>query len=199
MSKVYAIKYADGTHEISFDPWHITETKVKGVKGVLYKGFHELKEAENWLKNQRIINQDIDNKGIKIYVDGSFMNSCKYAGWAYVVIEDDNIIAEKYGVTPWEAKSRNIDGEVYAAGQAITWLHENNKKGQLIHDYQGISAWLTGDWSYTSDIASWYVRGYKHHSHLITFVKIKGHKDNKWNDYVDEKAKLGILEYQRKT
>ncbi len=201
MGKVYGIKYTDGTTE-TCTSWEDCKSKVHGVKGVLYKGFEDYVELNRWMARKEIAHVDEDNEKTKLYVDGSFINGYNYAGWAFVIVKCDHILGQGRGITPWPAKSRNIDGEVYAAGQAISYFKQNiyrvgSDHAQLVHDYFGISAWLTGDWSYKSDIAAWYVHNYKKYANILEFIKIKGHQGNRWNEYVDKMAKLAINEERK--
>lgn len=193
----YAAKFPDGRIEI-YDNWPDCSRHVTGVKGVLYKGFTTESSMKNWINNQSINHGDTSNAKVKIYVDGSFFKNCKRAGWAFAVVENDELIHEKHGVTEWDAPSRNIDGEVVAAANAILWAVEHDyKNAVIVHDYLGISAWLTGDWSTIKEIGKWYKRQVKKYAKFFVFDKIKGHSRNKWNDFVDEKAKDGIREYRK--
>jgi ribonuclease HI len=191
MSKIYAAKYTDGSTK-TFDTWRECELNVKGVKGVVYKGFATEWEAQSWLDKNVIAFEDNNDVGLKIYVDGSFVNDVKAAGWAYVAVEDDKIVHEDFGIIQQCLESRNITGEVMASMMAIDWLVSTGRRAQLIHDYMGLSAWLTGDWKRETDIAKRYYVGYHRHIHLIDFVKIKGHQGNKWNEHVDKRAREGI-------
>ena len=191
MSKVYAAKYIDGSTK-TFDTWRECEINVKGVKGVVYKSFATNWEAQTWLDKNVISFVDNNDVGLKIYVDGSFTSKVKAAGWAYVAIKDDQIIHEDFGVVTEHLESRNITGECMAAMKAIDWLLTTGQRAQLIHDYIGLSAWLTGDWQRNTDIANMYYIGYHRHIALIDFVKIKGHQGNKWNEYVDKLAGKAI-------
>ena len=64
--KYYAIKTPQ--FEKIVTNWDECLVLIKGVKGVLYKSFKTLEEAENWLKG---VSEEADSS-LQIYVDGSF-------------------------------------------------------------------------------------------------------------------------------
>jgi len=195
MSKVYAAKYVDGSTQ-TFHTWQECELHVKGIAGVIYKGFPTEWEAQSWLDKNVISFIDNTISGLKLYVDGSFISGVKAAGWAFVAVENDIRIHEDFGVVEDKLESRNITGECMAAMQAIAWLTKTGRRAQLIHDYTGISAWLLGDWKRTTKIAETYYVECHRHINLIDFVKIKGHQGNKWNDHVDALAKKALVIFQ---
>jgi ribonuclease HI len=51
---------------------------------------------------------------LRIFVDGSFSPDFDRAGWAFVAVENGAELASGYGITPYPAESRNIDGELMA-------------------------------------------------------------------------------------
>lgn len=191
MPKIYAAKYTDGSTK-TFATWRECESNVKGVKGVVYKSFPTQWEAQRWLDKNVISFEDSNDIGLKLYVDGSFVKGVAAAGWAYAAVENDVLVQEEFGYSTQHLESRNISGECMAAMKAIDWLVATGKRAQLIHDYMGLSAWLTGDWKHESAIAKRYYIGYHRHLHLLDFVKIKGHQGNKWNEYVDRRAREGV-------
>jgi len=190
MSKVYGIKYKDGTTKILNMPWDEAKEHVRGVKGVVYKGFISYVEAEKWLNNKKITHKDVDSSILKIYVDGSYVNGSTCAGWGFVAVKNGEVIHEEYGATTMYVESRNIAGECFAAIRALRWLNRR-EPAELIHDYAGLGAWLTNDWGAKSDIAIFYVNACRHLIGGVTFVKIGGHSGNVWNDRADELARMG--------
>ncbi|HQB66013.1 MAG TPA: ribonuclease H family protein, partial [Fibrobacteraceae bacterium] len=81
--KYYAIKTPQ--FEKIVTNWDECLVLIKGVKGVLYKSFKTLEEAENWLKG---VSEEADSS-LQIYVDGSFSPDFPYSGWGLVVVENN--------------------------------------------------------------------------------------------------------------
>ena len=187
MAKLYAAKFPDGSHA-TYRTWNDCSRAVTGVKGVIYKSFLTEEEMSTWLNLKTAVHVD-DGKGIRAYVDGTYSKKRGEAGWAFVVVDGDNHIHEEYGLVPGSADSNNIDGECYAAMHAILWMIPIYKNAKIVHDYIGISAWLTGEYKAESSIAKKYVAMCGNLVDNITFVKVKGHTNNRWNEYVDKLAK----------
>lgn len=188
--KVYAVKYKNGTVKIISKPWNEAKKEIQGIKGVVYKGFTTTIEAEKWLTNSTIKHKDEPSGILKIYVDGSYTSGAKKAGWGFVAVKNDTVVHEDCGSVSAFVESRNIAGECFAAIMALKWLN-NKEPAELIHDYAGLATWLTGDWSAKRPIAVFYVKNCQGLFDNITFVKIKGHSENKWNDRADALAWAG--------
>lgn len=184
--KFYAIKSLSESKIVT--TWAECEKLTHGVKGVLYKSFATIEEAECWISGL----QAPVPKGIRIFVDGSFKPNCKYSGWAFVATENDIEIARASGLTAFEAESRNIDGEVMASYKAMRWLSEQKKSGVICHDYEGVARWAKGEWKAKSNIAKRYIEASKPFIHLVSFEKVTAHTGVKWNELVDKLAKDAI-------
>jgi ribonuclease H-related protein len=187
-----------------YDSWPKCQAAVHGVKGALYKGFVTKEQAQEWLniglegrtgslENATSRQSAINPDELLIYVDGSFSpNAGEYAGWGYVVVQNDTAIFEDFGKSELPAKSRNIDGEVYAAMYAIEWCNIHNKSAVICHDYEGLGRWALGEWKAKSPIALEYVAKIQGKLRNIKFRKVSGHSGDKWNDVADLLAKKGI-------
>ena len=70
------------------------------------------------------------------------------------------------------------------------------KKLAIHYDYEGIQKWCTGEWAAKKEGTQAYQRIYEEMKQYvqIKFVKVKGHSNDKYNDYADMLAKsaLGI-------
>lgn len=184
--KFYAIKTPTESKIVT--TWDECLKLTHGVKGVLFKSFGSMAEAESWITGMAAPAPG----GIRVFVDGSFSPGFPYSGWAFVVTEDDQEIARGSGLTAFEAESRNIDGEVMASYQAMRWLDANDKKGVICHDYEGIARWAKGEWQAKSNIAKRYVSAVQPYLHRVKFEKVAAHTGVKWNELVDELAKNAI-------
>ena len=185
-TKFYAMKGPNRDKIV--DNWPECERLVKGVPGIRYKSFATREEAEAWMRGEE---PEVKN-GIRIYVDGSFTPTFAKAGWSFVVTEGDKELARGFGITAFDAESRNIDGEVMASYQAMKWLDANDKTGTICHDYEGIARWARGEWKAKSSIASQYVNAIKPYLHRVSFEKVAAHTGVKWNELADELAKTAI-------
>lgn len=133
---------------------------------------------------------------INIYVDGSFGFRDKKSKWAFCVVENDSIIFDASGVIndyPFNT-SRQVGGECLAVIKALEWCATHNKKATLFTDYTGNIGWVADlfgkkAWKSNKPLTQEYRRLvllYK--DYLAGFVLVKGHSDNKWNNYVDKLA-----------
>jgi ribonuclease HI len=133
------------------------------------------------------------NNKIEIYVDGSYNTKTGHAGWGIVIIKNKKIIYEDYGKTFLLAHSRQIDGELKGARIALKWIKRNKIPATIYCDFIGIQKWFNGDWEAKTDIAKKYVEFCNNIKKdiCVSFVHVKGHSGNKWNDYVDKLAEKG--------
>ncbi|MDR2581243.1 MAG: ribonuclease H family protein [Fibromonadaceae bacterium] len=192
MPKIYAVKFSDGTRWLG-DNWPDCEKQVRGKTGVKYRAFPSIEDAKTWFEGGRA-----PRKGLYVYVDGSFMPHSEYAGWSWVAVEDDVEIAVDSGKTPFQAASRNIDGELYAAWKAMEFLAKKKRKGVICHDYQGVASWALGEWKANSVVAQVYINKISEVKKWATFEKVTGHSGDKWNDKADMLAKAALTKEKPK-
>ena len=203
--------------------WEDCQNYIRGKSNIKYKSFLDINVAKSWI-DKSISNLDLDNikadvekhktKNIVrnkndylIYVDGSYKEISIYAGWAYVVLQNESIICQDSGVSNKPAISRNIDGELLATIKAVKWIdhysfNQKRKINIIIHyDYFGIEKWVTGEWKAKSEISNKYkssmaalMMKIKQEKPLVNidFLKVKAHSNNKYNDLVDKLAQKAI-------
>lgn len=138
--KHYAIYYPDGKSRI-LNSWEKTLKAVKGVKGIHYKSFDSIEKCQTWLScfensipETETLSRD-DPYTLRLYVDGSFSNRSLYAGFGWVIVQNETIIEQKSGKTPYHAQSRNIDGELYGVINALNSFERINKPEQISEIY----------------------------------------------------------------
>src|SRR6478736_8027631 len=132
----------------------------------------------------------MDIKPLEIYVDGSFLND--KAQWAFIVIEDDAVTYSERGQLEGEVNSmRQIGGELKGVIQAVCYARRVQTPAIIYHDYNGISMWVADlfggkAWNTNNEWTTKY-RDFicKNRKHIHSFVKVKGHTGNKWNEEVD--------------
>lgn len=205
----YAAVFKDGAHRI-YSNWPACQKATSGVADVRFKGFSTKAEADAWialcLPNETSLTAEdpadytpaatAPQGTVLIYVDGSYIHKrCKRAGWAWIAIKDGKVLAQDSGVTDEDALSRNIDGELEAAIQAMEWAYRNGHRAVICHDYAGIAAWAMGLWQVKAEISKGYVDRIRDIKSGITFRKVTGHSGDVWNDKVDALAGEAIAKF----
>ena len=197
--KYYAIRQIEGVvYKEILTSWEECKPVVTG-KMCEYKSFAKESDAIAYLesyveepKEEEILN----NKDNYIYyVDGSYKGDM--IGWGFVLIKDNTKLTQMCGgLEPNEDTSRNITGELEATKMAVRHALANDFKNiTIIYDYQGIGSYVNGSWKPKTNESkaylNWMNKTIEENSLNVSFVKVKGHSDNKWNDEVDTMAKKG--------
>ena len=126
---------------------------------------------------------------VKAYVDGSYLYD--KVGYGAVIVDGDKILAEISGQTP-NVGQRQITGEIYAAMAAVDWAEKTNlQEIEIVYDYIGVSCWANGSWRANNDQTKFYASFMQNRKVKISYLKIKGHSNDKFNDHADSLAKLG--------
>ena len=141
---------------------------------------------------------------IEAYVDGSFVekNGKQIAGWAFVVIENDEIQYEENGADVPETyyEHRNIAGEIYGVLKLLEFCIENDvPEIAIYYDYEGLEKWATYSWKANKEITKQYQKFVNSCGVKITWNKVVGHSGNKWNNYADLLAKEAVEMSQETT
>lgn len=198
--KFYGVKFKNDSSEI-FTDWDVCKERIKGEKGVSYKGFMTRDEALAFVgrPKDKVIVENIWETDIVIYVDGSFRDDVYSYGFVVVdVVKDIELYEQKGRGTDEEAaKLRNVSGEMKGAMEAIAYCLSNGiKEATICYDYSGIEMWALGLWKRNNV----YTQGYydffqsKKDRLSIYFKKVKGHSGDIWNDRADILAKEGLEE-----
>lgn len=132
-----------------------------------------------------------------IYVDGSYRNTEK-VGWAYACVENDDVKYLESGALIGDQYTalRQVTGEIFAAIKAVDYAVENGfKKIVIYYDYEGVKAWITGEWKAKKELTRKYrdimKKFIKEKNIDIQFVKSPAHEG--FNKVVDEAAKAEAL------
>lgn len=203
MAKFYAVK--KGRKTGIFHTWEQCKEQIHGFSGAIFKSFSSLEEANQFLLDSHYneINEERINTIKSIpnyaYIDGSFDKTANIYGSGIVLVNNGNTIKHKFGGDdPELAKMRNVTGEIEAAKFVMAYAYKNNIKNfAIFYDYEGISAWATGNWKtnlpFTKSYANFARKIMKNVN--IEFVKVEAHTGVALNEEADRLAKLAIKEF----
>ena len=213
--KYYAVKVGRQTGIVR--TWAECEKSIKGYSGAVYRSFEAEQLAQEWLQGktgQRSgevrETENLEGHGepspleplraervsvpvdYDVYTDGSFYKG-QYA-WAYAFVKDGEVVYEESGVgkNPDAAEMRNVAGEIAAVLYAVRRAAELGVKIRIYHDYAGIAHWVNGEWRTKKPYTQLYVDLMRQHQGLYAFVKVEAHTGNRFNEYVDKKAKEAL-------
>jgi len=143
---------------------------------------------------------------MEIYTDGGCSGNPGPGGWAYVIIRDGVLVSEKCGA---EKLTTNNRMELQAVIAALETLSPEEEKGEKIAVYtdsqyvqKGISIWLP-EWKKKE----WKTSGKKPVKNKelwqrlealaglfsVSWVWVKGHAGNKYNERCDELTRIAIV------
>ena len=130
------------------------------------------------------------------FVDGSFHAGTGVYGYGgFLIHAGGKEVLQGAGKEPEMASMRNVAGEIKGSEAAMRFAKENGYKKLAIHyDYEGIQKWCTGEWAAKKEGTQAYQRIYEEMKQYvqIKFVKVKGHSNDKYNDYADMLAKSAL-------
>lgn len=154
-----------------------------------------VKYFENYIDPEDI-KEDFD---FVAFVDGSYDRVSKTFGSGIAVLDFNNDSVEEFKVAGHDRWDQwNIVGEIEASKHAIKLAYDNKlNKVCIYHDLKNIALWASGSWQAKNEYTQDYVRYVEKYSKdmEITFVKVKGHSCNKYNDIADRLAREAIEEY----
>ena len=200
--KVYAVRKGRTTG--IFMNWDDCKAQVDGFAGAEYKSFADPAEAMAYLGlAESPEGEDQFPAGIRAYVDGSYDSGSGRFSCGVVIVETD--VNGKSETTELNsafddeeaAQQRNVAGEIMGSKIAIDWCRANGIKAvEIYHDYEGIGAWADRRWKANNPLTQGY-RDFVEEARKsmdITFVKVKAHAGNKYNELADKLAKKALEE-----
>lgn len=200
--KYYAVKNGrdgDGIYE----SWDVCKVQVHGVKSVIYKSFPTKQQAEEFLQLAGASSaegdapEDPQKEGIAVaYVDGSFSSETMEFGSGAVLFwgGEELHFSEKYRDADL-AQMHNVAGEIMGAETVIRYCLEHGIPAlEIHHDYEGVGKWAMGLWKANKPGTQAYAALCRQaqKSLRLTFVKVKGHSSNRWNDLADTLARQAL-------
>lgn len=198
--KFYAVK--SGRTTGVFESWDECNNSIKGFSGAVFKSFNSREEAEAFLVDkdlwEEIVSKDIRQGYLVAFCDGSYESGLNRYSFGVILIDKKNneIPLCGYGSNPKFVSSNNIIGEIFGVINALDWAISNGyEKIKIYHDYEGLSKWISGEWQAKSDVAKMFTSLYRSKFDgvlEVTFEKIKGHSNNKYNDRADALAKSAL-------
>ncbi len=158
MAKVYVVTAPERIRGI-YESWPACEAAVKGVRGARYQAVASREQAESMLRGEGTSLA----RGRYAFVDGNHMG-----GVGVVLVDatkDEPTVDDAIGLTVREvfaggtvasltepaaiatalARLRNILAELGALYLALRLAPEGDAL-TVVHDYEGVGAWMTGRW-----------------------------------------------------
>lgn len=211
--KYYAVR--KGRAKGVFFTWDECKAQTDGFAGAEYKSFSSIKEAEGYINGVEFSGgtkarsasrksaekaEEPHKDGVAIaYVDGSYNPAThEFSCGAVLFYEHKRYNFSKKFSDPEMADMRNVAGEIMGAASVISYCLENDIPAlEIYHDYEGISKWANSEWKANKVGTKAYAelcRGAREKIKL-SFVKVKGHSGDIFNDEADALAKeaLGLL------
>lgn len=202
-SKFYAVR--EGRKTGIFTSWDECKAQVDGHPGAVYKSFKTRAEAEEWYGGTGVLRSggtEVPGSGgteaAVAYVDGSYdVANHRYAAGGIILYKGNEYEFSQAFSDEASANLRNVAGEIMGARIAIDYCIEKNIPELVIyHDYEGVGKWGDNLWKANLNMTreyKEYVREAREQM-TITFVKVKAHAGDKYNEIADKLAKraLGI-------
>lgn len=199
--KFYAVK--KGNQIGIFDNWNDCQKSTSGYPGADFKVFLSFEEADAYIKDEDIylnkIKEDLKNGyDCVAFSDGSYDEEHQKYSYGAVIFDEKLEIHELYSAygNPKYLDSKNVAGEVFAVINILDWAVSNQlKKVKIYHDYEGVAKWSNGEWKTNTPISRLLYKlvNDKYYELLdITFEHVKGHSNNRYNEYADRLAKQAL-------
>lgn len=157
--KVYVVTAPEDRRGI-YDTWDACRAAVHGVAGARYQAVSSRAEAEAMLRGDAVTLEP----GLYAFVDGNHEGGTgvviarKPKGRAVEALQELSLsvleVFDGAGIGPLGSSGairaelirlRNVLAELGALWAAITHLPEGSR-ATVVHDYEGVGAWMTGRW-----------------------------------------------------
>lgn len=137
-------------------------------------------------------------KIIDIFTDGSYSTIKNVGKWAFVAVENNEIIFKNSGLITDKnfLTGYQISCECQAVIEGLTWAKNNNYKAKIFFDYMGLKAWINDIWNEKPwKTNKEYTILYREkvlamRENIVDFVKVKAHSGVRFNEITDQLAKI---------
>ena len=200
--KFYAVRAGRKTG--IFETWSECQAQIIGFKGAAFKGFMTLEEAQAYIQGEAAPaaaaaqTAEPAADGAVAYVDGSYhVGTGEFSCGAVLFLNGKELhFSEKFNDLEL-AQMRNVAGEIKGAETVMRYCMAHSVPAVTIyHDYEGVAKWAIGEWKTNKDGTKAYRAFCLEAAKTLrfSFVKVKGHSGDKYNDLADRLAKdaLGI-------
>ena len=201
-------KPTEKTFKLTFNELSNNESKTKmkelwedfiGIPDRKDTGNEPIKAKKINLKKEEVLpKESAADSGLNwnfcAYVDGSYIN--KKIGYGAVIIQNGKIEKSIYGPVkdPLFLTQRQIGGELTAVIEVLKWCRKNHIESiQIFFDYLGIMNWPERIWQAKTKATKTYMEYVENSEINISWIKVKSHSGNKWNEKADELAQKGAL------
>lgn len=127
----------------------------------------------------------------KIYTDGSCINQ-RHGGWAFVVIENDEETFMRGG----EDLTTNNRMEMMAVIKALSFV--DGKEYTIYTDSQLVLNCAQRLWKRKANLDLWEEYDKASKGKTLTWIWVRGHSGDKYNEMVDTLAKNEAKKYEKK-
>jgi ribonuclease HI len=137
------------------------------------------------------------DKCMRIYVDGSYYDDLNIAGFSFCVVEDEEI-KFTYKDAMEIKRGNSIIAELLGVIKALEYCNNLGvKEVTIIHDYNEIPMLASSYRNTKNPYINSYARKLRQFCQQlqVSFVKVKAHKNDKFNNYVDEMSRKSVEEY----
>ena len=187
--------------------WKACQQQVSGFPGAKFQSFHTRQEAEMFvtessdsLPASRISKESVSKASsaddrIHVWVDGACLQHAKGRmrfGWAYIILQGDRELHRGSGndIPENATQYRNVAGEIMAVLRALEWCQaEGINAATIYYDYQGLASWVKGTWKAKTPLTQSYAMSIQSLGMELTWVKVKSHSGEPYNELVDAMAK----------
>ena len=126
---------------------------------------------------------------IEIYTDGAYSSSRNQGGWAFVVVQNNEVIYKEYDGL---INTTNNRMEIIGMLKALEWINKNSipLPIKIYADSMYVIGTLTLNWKMKKNIDLWQIL-IPLVNKDIEYLHVKGHDGNKFNEECDKWAVFG--------
>ena len=125
----------------------------------------------------------------EIYTDGAYSSSRNQGGWAFVVVQNNEVIYKEYDGL---INTTNNRMEIMGMLKALEWINKNSilLPIKIYTDSMYVIGTLTLNWKMKKNIDLWEIL-IPLVNKDIEYLHVKGHDGNKFNEECDKWAVFG--------